>query len=304
MTDAVVAPESGGLSVEEAIGLLDERAEDAEGAAEAVGLDMAGDAPEPEPDEMEDADGDDDPRTGPQWWPKAAKARFAELPADLQAVVLEQEEKREAVTARAKQEAFEARRRASDRQAQAEQLADELAEVVPQAVQAFQSRWSQVDWDEIAEAYGTEHAQALQAQAVAEQQQLAQLAAVQAEAAQRAHLAYLAAEEDKLTGTELADKARRGEVARYLLEGGAPAEQLSGISAFELTIAHKAMLWDRAQAGLKASKPAPAEARPVVRPAAGTTHASPKARQSQAAKARFAQSRSIEDAIALLDAKG
>lgn len=302
MIDAEAAPESGGLSVEEAVGLLDEHALDGEGGPEATGLEGAGEPPEGE-DASEELETDDEPRTGPQWWPREAKARFSELPADLQAVVLEQEEKREAVTARAKQEAFEARRRASVRQAEAEQLTEALSEVVPQAVQAFQSQWADVDWDHIAETYGPEQAAALQAQAAAEQQQLERLAAMQAEAAQRAHLAYLAAEEEKLAGTELADQGRRGEVARYLLEGGAAPEQLSGISAFELTIAHKAMLWDRAQAGLKASKAAPAAVRPVVRPAAGTTNVSSNARRAQAAKTRFAQSRSIEDAIALLDSR-
>lgn len=306
MTDAVQAPESGALSVDEAASLLDAQtlAAGAEGADEAVGEPPEMDEAEAEEIDGEAVDDEGGPSTGPQWWSKAAKARFAELPPDLQAVVLEQEEKREAVTAKAKHEAFEARRRAAERQAQAEELADTLSEVLPQAVQSFQSRWAEVDWAEIAETHGPEQAAALQAQAAAEQAQLAEFAAVQAEASRRAQLAYVAAEEEKLAGTELADPARRAEVARYLLAGGAAPEQLGGISAFELTIAHKAMLWDRAQAGLKAAKPASAAERPVVRPAAGATHVSPTARRTQAAQARFARSRSIEDAIALLDSRG
>lgn len=304
MTDAVTAPEGGALSVEQATELLDQRIEEREedDSAEADDgrpeVDAAED--EAEADEADAAEGG----FGPQWWSKEAKARFAELPPELQAVVLEQEQKREAVTARAKQEAQEARRRASVRQAEAEGLAEQLGQVVPQAVEAHRSRWASVDWNAVAAMAGAEEVQRLRAQAIAEQQQLVHLAAAQAEASRRAHQAFLADEEDQLAGTELADQGRRGEVARYLLQAGALPERLKEITAMELTIAHKAMLWDRAQAGLKGAPKPRGQAKPVVRPAAATTHVSPRTREARAAKSRFAQTRSIEDAIAWLDAKG
>lgn len=304
MTEDVSIPEPGALSVEEAVDLLDAQAAD-EGDAGAPGASVDG-LGEGAVDETEAADeaSDGDDRFGPKGWSMEAKARFLELPADLQAVVLEQDEQREAAAARAKQETAEVRRKAAAEHAQVEQLADGLMEVLPEALESFRSRWEGVDWRRAAETFGPEAVQQLQAKYAQDRRQLSRLAAAQAEAARRAHRAFVAAEEEKLAGAEVADPANRAEVARYLLEGGAAPERLNDITAMELIIAHKAMLWDRAQAGLKAPKRAAASSKPVVKPAAGAAQVSPRAREVQAAKSRFAKTRSVEDAIAWLDAKG
>src|SRR5437773_1566221 len=121
MTEAAEAPQGGALSLDEAVALLDrrddereERAADDDDHEEFAGAASAPDeaedrAEDPSADDEEEAEADPEGEVDrlepPKYWSKDAKARFAELDPDLQAVVLSQEGPREAAAARTKAEA-------------------------------------------------------------------------------------------------------------------------------------------------------------------------------------------------------
>jgi hypothetical protein len=331
MTEAPEAPQGGALSVDEAVALLDRRDDDQMVGAEPAwpdDVDLQGDARAPEEaddqaerlddgeDEAEaEEEGDVDRPSAPKYWSKEAKARFAELDPELQAVVLSQEGPREEAAARAKAAAEETRRQAVDHAAQAHGIAQALAEALPEAYEQFQARWEGVpDWAAIAEAYGPEAANQARAQFMADQGRLAQAEAAAQAANDAEQQAFVAREVVALQqlDPELVDPARgdelRGEIVRYLNDKGVPASELTRISALEIHLARKAMLWDRAQDRARAAtpkpRPSPPATRPLTRGGASSGPVDPKARRAAQAASRFAKSRSLEDAVALLNAQG
>lgn len=287
MAEAAEAPQGGALSLDEAVALLDRRDaesgdgldagygdDDFEGAASAPeeASDWAEDPSEGEDETEAGEEGDVDRLAAPKYWSKDAKARFAELDPDLQAVVLSQEEPREAAAAKAKAEAEQVRNSALQEAAIARQLATQLAESLPEALQSFNARWGGApDWAAIAQAHGVEAMQAARGRYEADKARLAQ-ASQAASAARRAdHHAYVAAEFERLksldpelahpqTGTE-----RRTEVTRYLHGKGVEPDALMQISALEMSLARKAMLWDQAQAKAGTSNSTPRPDRPATR---------------------------------------
>lgn len=330
MTEAAEAPQGGALSLDEAVALLDRRDderedgaehdedhEDFEGAASAPdeAEDWAEDPSEAEDEAEADPDGEVDRPEPPKYWSKDAKARFAELDPDLQAVVLSQEGPREAAAARVKAEAEQVRAAALQDVAQSRQIAAELADALPGAVESFNARWGgEPDWGAIAEEHGVEAMSEARAHYEAERSQLEHAAQVAAVAERANHEAYVAAEFERLKtlAPELVDPETggrlRGDVARYLYGEGFDPQALLSISALELSVARKAMLWDRAQAKARASnsnpRPDRQATRPLARGAASAGPVDPKARRAAQAKSRFAKTRSIDDAVALLNAQG
>jgi hypothetical protein len=323
-------PASEPLSVEQAIANITpepetETAPEApEPAAEEPEEIDAGDQPadEPEAEPEEQAEGEEelpaeaetlDP---PLYWSPEAKADFAKLPASLQAVVLAQEGPREQATAKAKAEASAQVQAAQKDREGITALAEQLAEFLPQAVTTFQKRWGEPDWAQVAAEQGAETAFVLKAQYETEQKELSQLAQANQKAQAEAHKAFVQTEWRQLAeiapdlAPDLSDPTKgaekRQEVTKYLSDEGIPRESIAQISAREMNLARKAMLWDRAQAKL-AAKPAPkpvtAPARASVRPAASAAQSSPQGRVAQVAN-RYAQTRSVDDAVALLLAKG
>jgi len=324
------SPESGPLSVDQAIAsLLPEPAVEAapeapvEAAAEPEEIEAEASPAEETPDEAETpAEGEEaeaeveavEPVEPPKYWSHEAKAKFAELPPELQAVVLEQEGPREAAAARAKADAEVVRKNADAELGKVQKLAEQLNDFLPKAIETFQSRWGvDPDWVAYAQEHGveamtlakTQHEQELTllqrtAQSAAQAQTQAQEAFVKAEFATLAEIAPELA--DPTTG-----QAKRTEVVKYLIADGIAPEAISNISAREMRIAQKAMLYDQAQAALKAKpapKPIPAAAtRAPVRPAAAVPQASQQRTATQIGN-RFAQTRSVDDAVALLLAKG
>lgn len=236
----------------------------------------------------------------PKYWAKEAKEAFAQLPPELQAVVLAQEGPREEAASKAKEAAAQETARARGELAKVQTIVEGLSVLVPKAIQTFKDRWEGVDWAETIRQHGSEQAMIWKAEADEQATQIQQLQQAQAEAEQTARVAFVQAEAEKLRGTPLETVEARQEVAKYLLGVSAEYQQrIHDADALDYQIAHKAMLWDRAQAQLKA-KPPTKTAAPVkqaVRPAAGK--ASPTSSNSQAAN-RFAQTRSIDDAVALL----
>lgn len=250
----------------------------------------------------------------PKYWSQEAKAKFAELPPELQAVVLEQEGPREAAAAKAKQEAQEVRQKAERDIQQVQTLAEALNERIPQWQQAFESKWGNPDWAEYARQYGAEQMVIAKAEFDAEQAQLAEATKAREIVQRQAQMAFVQAEFAKLAEIEpdlapdLKDPAKgaekRVEVVNYLKGLGIGDEQLTHISAVEMSIARKAMAWDNAQKSLQAppKKPAAPPPKAAARPAAAPAQ-SPQQRSAQQIANRFAQTKSVEDAVALLLAK-
>lgn len=326
--------ESGPLSVDQAIAsLIPEPAPveeaqapeaPAEAAAEPEEID-AGDQPAEDPDAEAEtlADGEEEPETeaaapldAPLYWSQEAKAKFSELPPELQAVVLSQEGPREEATAKAKATAAAEVERANKELAGVQTLAQQLSEFLPQALKTFQQRWGEPDWAAVAQEHGAEQAFVLKAQFETEQKQLAQVVQAEQSAQTEARKAFLQTEwvalaeiapelaPDRADPTKGADK--RQATVKYLAANGIPPEAIAQISAREMSLARKAMLYDEAQAALKVTpkpKPAPAAGvRATVRPSAAQSQPSSQRAGQQAAN-RFAQTRSVDDAVALLMAR-
>ncbi len=322
MSESMQPVESAPLSVEAAISSLTETPVEHEEAPV-----EAGEAPEPEPEIEADPTAEDDasepdeaadgvedeepaeaaaPVEAPVYWTQDAKAKFAELPPELQAVVLSQEGPREAAAAKAKQEAAEYRAQADQEVAKVHTLAEQLNQFLPKALESFKGKWDGIDWEAWVD---QDPAAALKAKFAydADQATMAQLQAATQEAETQAHVAFLKAEAAKLPelAPDLADPVkgpeRRTKVAQHLLSMGIAPEALKTISAAEMAIAYDAYLYRQAKAGLAATpKTKPAPVKPVVKPAAA---AAPQNRTSQAAN-RFAQTRSVDDAVALLLSRG
>jgi ElaB/YqjD/DUF883 family membrane-anchored ribosome-binding protein len=243
----------------------------------------------------------------PDWWSAEHKARFAELPADLQHIVLEQERTRVSATGKAMQEAAEVRKKAEAEVQKASEITQALGQWLPQAIETFKSRWDNVDWAAWAES-DPQAAIAAKFQYDAEQAELQRISTAKQEAdkLQRRRQVEAEAERLKIVAPALADPKdgpkRREELASYLRTQGATEEQLTDISADVAAIAYKAMLWDRAQAGLKAPpprKPAPKAVKPSAQPPSDTPQ-----RETQRLRNRFRQTGSIDDAVALLNSQG
>lgn len=324
----------GGLSVEEAIAHLnthDDEPADAGGAEPAAAAaaepqsegatsapDEAPGAAENQPDGELETGAEPEavaPAEPPKYWSQDAKARFAELHPDLQAVVLAQEGPREAATAKAKADAEQVRTEAATEMAAIQEFAEQVQPVLAQALKTFRNRWGDnPDWVAFAREHGADHMGVAKAQWESEREQVGRLSQAAAEAEVRAHQVYVRGEFEKLKtlDPELTDPEkgaeRRTEVSGYLQKLGIPAPAIQNISATEMTIARKAMLFDQLQA--KAAKPTPAPkpaaatTKPLARGAASQGSADPKTKQVQVAGQKFAKTRSIADAVSLLDSMG
>lgn len=337
MTESAT-PESGALSVEQAIAALapepvEQAAEAPVEAAEEPEENTEGETSAPEEAEdgaetpAEDAEAEAEPEAvapaePPKYWSQDAKAKFAELPPELQAVVLQQEGPREEAAAKVKAEAAEKSQRAEAEMAKVAQLAELIAPRVEQWTKTFQSRWgdTEPDWQATlehlistqGEAVAPAELMRLQTAYQAERKQLAEAHQAAAAAQHEAREAQVKSEFAKLAeiAPELADPkegpAKRTEVAQYLVTAGVSPEAVQNISATEMVLARKAMLWDQAQAQLKAApkpKPAaPAVKSASVRPAAAVAQ-SPTQRTAQSVQNAFNSKPSIDNAVALLLAR-
>lgn len=336
MTVETGAPESGGLSVADAVAHLNAQDDEtpatetqapAEAAAEPVAetpsegapsaseeASAEAETPPAEGEEGEAAEQVETPLEPPLYWKPEAKAKFATLDPELQAEILAQEGPREAAAAKAKEEAAQVRAAADQETQGIQAFAEALSKFLPQAVQTFRGRWGDnPDWVAYAQQNGAEAMTVAKAQYEAERNQLLQVHQATKTADAQAHQAYVAGEYKALEkiAPDLADPkegpARRTEVTKFLVDVGVPKEAIHRISAVEMSLARDAMLWRQAQAKSSpnpAPKPVPAATTPLARGAAAAGSADPKVKQAQTAKNRFVQTRSIKDAVALLNAQG
>lgn len=253
----------------------------------------------------------------PHFWDAEAKARFKDIPADLQPLVVEQAKSQAAAGARAIEEAVQARKAAEGQASKVTQLAEQLNAFLPSAVKVFGDKWSGHDWTKLAQEDPARYV-AEKAQHDEEQQQLRALSAQTAEAnrleLQKFHatefetLAKLAPDQaPELIDAKTAPAAKQA-VANYLASSGIAPDRLPYISAAETVIAFKAMKWDQAQAAAKAAAAAPKPKTPAapkpasgtVRPTAAPALAPSRQRSTEQARANLDKSGSVDDAVALL----
>lgn len=292
------APARAPLSVDEAAGLL---AAEPEGTAEEAAA-PAG----PEANDEAAPEGATAPAEGPASLSEEDRAWFAAQPDEVRERVLAWEAARNEAAAAAKAEAAKSKAAA---EAEAKALADargEIDRLLGEAQRRLgESGWEGIDWARWA---AEDPAAALQGRIRFEQEQgeARRLAVAGRAAHDQAFRAFVAGEETRLAelAPDLAsDTGKRGEIATYLAGQGYPAEALRNVSARDVVMARKAMLWDRAEAALKAPK-LPAQPAPASKPVRASAKAPAVTPQRRAAEAnsRFAQTRALDDAVAVLNA--
>lgn len=261
----------------------------------------------------------------PRSWDNDARTHWDKMPRELQQVVLEREADRDRAVSTAVQEASEARKSTQATNAQVEKLSSQLTDFLPQALKTFEDRWGETpDWESVLAQYGSDETLRLQMRYETERKQIGELARKESEARTLVHQNFVIQETTKLaeispdlSHPETGGKLRQ-DVASYAMQLGAvSAAELPNVSAAQLTMAHKAMLYDRLPDAVKAGKlpspldlanPAPKPvaakppAKPAVRPSAAPAPAS-QTRTTQQAATRFSQSRTLDDAVALLDSR-
>jgi len=338
MPPDALAADSGLLTIEEAVAALDAGDEKEEQAApekvvaaegtNTEAVPAAEDANEPETaTEGEDAETEDAEEAEeaeltaiepPRFWDAEAKARFGELPRDLQELVLAKETERDKVTSKALQDAAEKRKAADGEASRIAQLNGVLDKLLPQAVETFKSRWEGVDWNAVIDQHGADQALKLRNQMEQEQGQVQQLQAAKAQAEQVQFAKFVEAETAKLTALcpDLTDPVkgneRRQELGKFLISTGVPPESLRHMSALETSIAYDAMRWRAAQADARAKLSAPkapakpaAAPKPTIRPTASPARSgSPQLARLHALETAFEKNPSKANLEALLEAQG
>jgi hypothetical protein len=337
MTTDTPAPESGPITIDQAVSILDaaEKRDEAQPEAAPEGPDTdaeptATDASEPETvadgdtAEPEDGETEGEPEQSaiepPRFWDAGAKERFRELPTDLQELVLAKETERDKATSKAIEEAALKRKAADGEASRIAQLNGVLDKLLPQVDETFRSRWENVDWNAVVDQYGADQALKLKNQYEAEKTQVQQLVAARAEASQVQFQRYVQTEMAKLPSEapELADpklgEQRRGELAKFLVQEmtkrGMDTANINRLSAWESSIAYDAMRWRQAQAKAKDQSSAPrtqpnrtvTPPKPSVRPTAtpGRAGSPQQARLQQLSRK---PSLTMDEAVELLDLK-
>lgn len=322
MSTETSSPDGGAMTVDQAIESLtatpepEQPAAPAEAAVEAVAepdapseADPTAEAPS-EPDEV-NAEGEEaeveepalpaiDP---PPFWDADAKAAFASLTPEQQTIVSAQASKQATEASQAIQKAAERAKAAETQAARVSDLATGLNAFLPKALETFKDRWEGIDWPAWAE---QDPGAALKGkmQFEAEQAEVQRLSDAKEQAERLAAEQFVTTEFAKLpeVAPDLVDPkegaARRTALAAFLVQHGVSHEQLPNISAVEMSLAYDAMRYRQLKAAPPkvAPKSLATAARPPARP--GAAAASPN--RNNTAANRFAQTRSVDDAVALL----
>jgi hypothetical protein len=321
MSEPAENAERAPLSVEDAVAHLTAPAAPEQAAAsepdeieETEAEPTAEDASEPEEatageEEAEQAEPEAPAIEPPQFWDAEGREGWSSIPREHQEFILAQVGKQAASASKAIEQAAEARKAAEGQASKVTQLADALNGFLPQAMETFKGRWEGVDWVQAARQLDPQEFNALQAEFQAQQRQLEQLTAANRDAERLAHETHVRTVNEALprVAPDLTDpvkgQERLGKVFSFLTTQGYAPEQLKHVSAPDLAIAYDAMRWREAQAAPPKPKPQPKPAMPTVKPTA-TQASNPQQRGVQTAKNRYAQTRSVDDAVALLLSKG
>lgn len=328
------AADSGALSLDQFVGILDKpppkeepeaeaeqveaepQAEQADPEAEAGDEEIEATEDDLDAEEVEEPEDETPKLPPPKSWAAEDHAAWEELTPGAQAVVAKREADRDRAVKEAAEKAGRATAEVKTLAEGYEQARASIADEVTRAATAWQEKWGKVDWLQVARDYSPQDYNYYKAQADAEREQIVtyaeHLKGVQAKAAKASELAraaFIADEATKLAelSPELTDPekgpARRKEVAEYLLAQGFTADVLNDISAAELTIARKAQLWDNAQKAAKSQAALPRKnpistAKPAPTGAGGG--ASPQ-RNLQAASQRLTKTGSIDAFVDVLN---
>ena len=271
------------------------------------------------PTEGEDEEGAAEPAepaiSPPPFWDAEDKAAFALLSREVQERVVKYARKGDAVTSKALEEAASTRKAAEAAHAQAHAKFQELNAHVEQSAALFVRKWDNIDWPAWFQTNPQLAAQA-HAEFTAEQGVMKGLLDAKTKAEQDAEQRFLQSEAQALSELAKSDpvvadlldakegQARRTEVAQYLVQHGIPQDRLKLISATEMSLARKAMLYDKAQAALKSksSNPPPAASKPPPM-SGGARGPSTSAMSVAAASSKLGKSGKVSDAVALLNAQ-
>lgn len=324
MTDATT-PDSGVLSFDAAVARLEgeqtqpeaqieeaapEEAAEPEEADDEIEADPAAEGEDEEPAEDDEPDPELPAIDAPKSWDAEAKKRFADLPRDLQETIAAREADRDRAVSQANQQANEVKQQAQKAMEGFGALKSQIDQTLEVALPTFKSRWEGIDWVQWTR---DDPMAALEGKAMFEQEQaqLNELQAARARAEAAEYQQHVTTEATKLAdlAPDLVDPEkgadRKREVGTFLVQQGYTAEQLKWIGASDLAIAYDAMryraLQDKARAELtkpKPAKPAP----PAVKPAAAQPRTSQQ-RSVEQIRARLNKTGSIDDAVALLEAR-
>lgn len=304
--------ETGALSVEDALVRMSEIEEAVESQPEPEPEEQEAEEAAPEPEEEgepeaepEEEEAQPEPIAPPQSWSAEDREKFAALPREAQEIIAKREAERDRGVAQQQQQAAEARKRAEAEANQLAQLKPAIDQALNRANEQFKSRWEGMDaaqWQQLAQQDPNRYI-ALKAAYdadVSAQQQL-EAARQQADAASwqsfsQAQTARL----QELAPSLATDQATQQEVFSYIQKtANATPEQMRWVSAEEFLIAHKAMLYDKAQA----PQPKP-QGKKVVTVKPSTPPVPQKQRRVAEADQRFNTKPTLENALARLAAKG
>lgn len=265
---------------------------------------------EKENGEVEPEEAEAEPIDAPNWWDAEAKGKFAELPPELQEIVKIQEDKREAITQKAKQQASEAQKQMEAKARELQTLAERADSVFTKAEEVFKSKWDGMTpevWSELA-ATDPETAFQLKLEYEAEQDRLYNVRVARektAQIAQEQHYAEQRTRLQELNPKLSSDPKQLEALGQYIIQSGIPPEAISQATADELNLVWKAQQYDQMMSRARAAKETPpVVAKPVAQkslaPAASReTPLLPQQREVQQIKNRLAQTGSREDLAAL-----
>lgn len=296
MPPDATAADTGFLSIDEAVANLDaaDKREDEAPAVAAVAPSKTNTEAEPaaevanEPETATDGENAETEDTGeadeanlsaiepPRFWDAEAKARFNELPRDLQELVLSKETEHDRATATKFEEAAAARKAADAEASRLGAYTAKLDKLVPQAEQTFASRWGEgeIDWARVAREQGVETAFTLKTQHDQEKSSLETLKVAQQEIAAENTKKFISERLVKLQTTcpDLVDpKAgndRQLELVKFWVGLGKNANQIiNQADDVELSVLYDAMLMRQARAKAQQQSNAPrTQAKPAVAP--------------------------------------
>lgn len=274
-----------------------------------------GDAPDPGGD-AEDDDPDADPAiVAPASWSAEAKARFKELPPDLQAVVLERASDQDRTFHQRMTDAAEQRKAAEAERTAAATERAEYARSLATVRQLLeqQAPAAAIDWDKLAAEDPGEYIRMVQA----ETKRQSQLQAVQAEQQklrdkhqaemQAANARAVAEQAEKLLAAvpEWRDPkkaaAEKTALRAFLVEAGYSEDELALAADHRaIVLARKAMAYDRLMAGRPQVQKRVAEVPAVQRPGSGPRQSRGDERV-QADLNRLKSSGSVKDAARIFE---
>lgn len=247
----------------------------------------------------------------PQSWAADDQAAWDAVPEDVKPIIMARETERDRATQKAVQTASEARRQADAEVQAVTEIKAVLDQTLPNIIAMNQGKWK--DWTPQAqlEMARTDPGRymALKAEYDLEQKTLADVQTTNQRVTEQAFQAFVREERTKLAELEpeLADAekgaSRLATLSNYLVERGAPPEQLAGLPAYVVSLAYDAYRYRQSRGHIATQAKTPAAApRAALRPAAASTVRTPQ-REAQAAKNRFHQTGNLDDAIAFLNAK-